>query len=1064
MDRAPWSVKGINQRARTIAREAARSEGVSLGEYLNSLILGEAEDDVRHNELAPPERPEAASTSTLDHLARRVEAVEARSTLAITGIDQSVMGLLARLEKAEDGNTVIAGHVDTFIEELRETHSALAGKVRQLEEDESGERNLQALKALEEALGKLAAHVYQEGEHAQTEAEAIKGRVEAGFTDLNERMEKVETRVETTLTEAARRVEETVAEAGSIAQAEARNFEENVGARLSRTEEDVSGALGSMEQTLLRVQERLNRAETTTDAALKGLEATFSSLDERISAISTAAGPEASARLRAEIDAHFEGLSEELRNEIAASREHMAEEISQIAAQGAEGDAINRVSDQVAGLAARLETRVAQSELSSAQAIEQIGEQVASVADRLQGRQDEAFGRLSAHVEQARSAQDARLSDALANMSSRIEALQADVAHEDTSPVQKAIASLAERLDLLEGQPITASHKGPSLGNELEKIADEDADVLSAFSAAVTTVEADEQALPKAVGAEDAFLPGLPEWAAPDAGASDEDYTPGLGVETIEPRGRSLSLDPLSEVALKGVDQPQFGSDDALVEVSPPSDPTRGETPIPPAHLDLDTDMPKAALSVGAEPIDEEPLAGADTAGPEPEIGLEEDFDASDYIARARRAAIAAAQGDAFGSDAGSSGGVGRLPLYAAASVIVLAAAGTSGFLYLRGKQSPVSGAVAVAEKTSPAPSSFETGSVSDPPSGPSGPTPAAPLAAVAASLTAPALPPGEELGAAPVDPLPAPAATTLAPEDLVNTEIPPVAQPEPQPQPIAATASFAPIPPAVTLASAAESGDRIASYLLGLERLENADYSAAAELISDSARKGLPIAQYQLAKLFEKGLGVPRDLAEARRWTEQAASGGNVRAMHDLAVFFADGEGGEQSFAQAVEWFGKAAEFGVLDSQYNLAVLYQQGLGISEDLEEAVFWFSVAAEAGDQGAADQVQALAARLDPEAELTIRARVEGWRGARANPPANGEFGRQAWDGAGVERVRAVQRAMNALGYDVGTADGVFGPATRASIRAYQRAEGLAETGTISAALVESLNAKSAAATT
>ena len=37
--RGPWSVKGIDAKAREAALQAARSEGVTLGDYLNRLLL-----------------------------------------------------------------------------------------------------------------------------------------------------------------------------------------------------------------------------------------------------------------------------------------------------------------------------------------------------------------------------------------------------------------------------------------------------------------------------------------------------------------------------------------------------------------------------------------------------------------------------------------------------------------------------------------------------------------------------------------------------------------------------------------------------------------------------------------------------------------------------------------------------------------------------------------------------------------------------------------------------------------------------------------------------------------
>ena len=44
----PWSVKGVRPEARETAREAARRSGMSLGEWLNSVILEQADEDGLH--------------------------------------------------------------------------------------------------------------------------------------------------------------------------------------------------------------------------------------------------------------------------------------------------------------------------------------------------------------------------------------------------------------------------------------------------------------------------------------------------------------------------------------------------------------------------------------------------------------------------------------------------------------------------------------------------------------------------------------------------------------------------------------------------------------------------------------------------------------------------------------------------------------------------------------------------------------------------------------------------------------------------------------------------------
>ena len=110
---APWSVKGIDPKAREIAKDLARRQGLTLGDWLNRMIL---EDTLLPDEggaaSEPAGRPIANEEfgrlrEALDRLSTRVESAEHRSTLAISGIDQTVLGLLSRLgrmvfERGED--------------------------------------------------------------------------------------------------------------------------------------------------------------------------------------------------------------------------------------------------------------------------------------------------------------------------------------------------------------------------------------------------------------------------------------------------------------------------------------------------------------------------------------------------------------------------------------------------------------------------------------------------------------------------------------------------------------------------------------------------------------------------------------------------------------------------------------------------------------------------------------------------------------------------------------------------------------------------------------------------
>jgi pilus assembly protein CpaE len=209
---------------------------------------------------------------------------------------------------------------------------------------------------------------------------------------------------------------------------------------------------------------------------------------------------------------------------------------------------------------------------------------------------------------------------------------------------------------------------------------------------------------------------------------------------------------------------------------------------------------------------------------------------------------------------------------------------------------------------------------------------------------------------------------------------------------PAAAAATPAPVvaarPPAPS--PALQPVDLLPEYEQALALIVAGDAQQGASLLRRTAERGFPMAQYRLAKLYERGEGVPADLAQARQWTERAAAGGNRLAMHDLGVYFARGEGATQDEAAAFRWFRQAAEFDVAASQYNLGVFYLQGRGVSADPAEALFWFLLAARQGDEEAAARAAALEADLSPMHVEQARARAQAFRPRAPNAIANGVF--------------------------------------------------------------------------
>ena len=265
------------------------------------------------------------------------------------------------------------------------------------------------------------------------------------------------------------------------------------------------------------------------------------------------------------------------------------------------------------------------------------------------------------------------------------------------------------------------------------------------------------------------------------------------------------------------------------------------------------------------------------------------------------------------------------------------------------------------------------------------------------------------------------------------------------------------------SLSAAADAGNPVAQFQLGLTRIEAGDIAEGAALLKQAADADQPAALYRLAKLHESGQGVAQDDTAARRLIERAARGGNRIAMHDLALYYTEGRGGlEADMLTARSWFEQAALRGVLDSQYNLALLSESADGgLVPNREDALFWYSVAASKGDQYAIGRRDALRPLLQGDAAARVDARVAAFTPRAIDKEANGIFGPQPWTATRTASapdgtVRSAQALLAQLGYDVGTADGLMGARTRAAVMAFEGANGLPRTGRVDSALIDRLS--------
>lgn len=245
----------------------------------------------------------------------------------------------------------------------------------------------------------------------------------------------------------------------------------------------------------------------------------------------------------------------------------------------------------------------------------------------------------------------------------------------------------------------------------------------------------------------------------------------------------------------------------------------------------------------------------------------------------------------------------------------------------------------------------------------------------------------------APALPAPSPASakqtlvTTKTADPIVTgsvsrSQAPPAAPPLEAPPPALGTEA---------LRMAAAEGDPRAQFIIAGRYLDGqgteTDYAKALYWYRQAATRGLAPAQYRLATMYERGKGAAADPAQALAWYERAATGGNIKAMHNAAVLAAGDSAGPADFDKAFRWFKAAAARGFGDSQFNLAILYERGLGTSPSKEEAYLWYSLAGAQGDADSAQRAASLAKQL-PDMELkALGLRLSAWAPTPSDDSAN-----------------------------------------------------------------------------
>lgn len=980
-------MKGIDPKAREIAKDLARRSGMTLGEWLNQMIIDGGEADAPPFEESPrrayapepPPRPRfyddydyaprdfapsrdtqqlARLTHAFERLSARMEAAEHRSTLAISGIDQSVMGVLSRMEGVERDQTAMAARFDGALDEMHLAHGKTADRLRKMEQDDAP--RVEAMKAMETALSRLATQLYDGETRTRESLAQFKDDVGGAIR----RLDKVEQRqdvmdtldaeklVEIAVSRVADRLDAAELRTTTAMRALETSFAE-LDKRLGETENGLAasadrhaGALDTVERRLERLAADLGEqvAETRNELAEKlksaanagKIELLEQGLNDLAAQVDQAEHNSAQAidKLGREVvrvaeslgqrvtavEAHSQGMADQLGGEMARLADAMEKRVHR--ADDAQAEALERLGEEIARIAEKLSERIASSERRSSQAIDDVADQVQLVAERSKERYDRAGADIVERIRQSEQRTAKLLEEAQARIDARLAETRRTLATEELVKAETPAAPTVEAAPV--SVPAPLPERAPSF-HDLVSFPEE----------------------PAGAEHEPVFL------AEPSFHAE-----PSFQAESEAPFGAAAVDDPFLDV------EPAF--EPATHETVAHHDDAHHDDALTLEH-DADDDwMGAAALAATAPTAEDRPLTEDETVALlQPELAAQDTHEAfiaplstRDLIAQARAAAkassgdrarprgptrIAAPEPDlrpnlGFGrAKKKPDSGVTLKTTLLATGVAATATVAAVGLVVSSGGADLLTGGGARAPETAKlAPSAASPAK-----------TPAAPASDTLAVAVAP-----EPAAQVPTSG----AAASL--QQAAGAD--------------ATTAGAKPAPDAKRVYEAAESQI-------------NAGEPSGLEAMKRAANLGYGPAQFFLAKLYEDGRsGVAKDEKEARRWTERAAQTGVALAEHNLGYYYFDGVGGVKDRNAAATWFRRAAEQGVVDSQYNLARLYELGEGVPQNSAEAYKWYLLAAAGGDQGAQRSADSLKRQLPPEAVALAQKFAQGFHARPVNP--------------------------------------------------------------------------------
>ncbi len=922
---APWSVKGIDPKAREIAKDLARRSGMTLGEWLNQVIMEDGEDEAvtvapfgrRSAPYGGPDRrgrqrrlddaydrdayaleqrersrPPAIDArddielaqvmQTLATLSARLETAENRTTLAISGVDQAVARLLARLEANERDQLATADRLERVSEDLRDNQERAYDRLRDVERHANSPRSVEAMRGIEEALGKIAGQVLE----ADTRHRADVTRAREDLVEVGRRLDRVEDRREP---DTAGLVDGVVA---------------RISERLEQAEARTSGAIRTLESSLIHLDERLKSTETRLDA---DRETRFEKLAGDLSQRVEEARSELVRRFDTAADGRFDQVDRslaELSGHVQAAEtrsaqaiERMGHEVLRIAqnlnrrmtgVERSSSQAVERVGGEMTRVANAVETRLRQADSMQAQHLEKLGQEIARISERLTERiahserrnaltaddVGERIGRVADKLEAKYDRASGEIADRIRQSEERTARLLAEA----RETIDRSLARTEERAAAPEAPPAPVVREQPqALRRETPAFPQQPFPQQSFEREAF----AQDTFAPEPFAAENfdepAFAPAAPEALFEPAAQAPQFQAPAFPTSNFQTLAEAAPVhdEPTADQTF----------DEFFSAPQTPAPATHAVEPAPFDDFSGDTEFVSPQELRAARPAvsTKEAIEAARAAA---RLGVRNSSADSSPLFGAKRGGGKAKLNERVEKETKREGSTVKKALLASGVAAVISVSATGYWMLAQdGGRGAHNGGV-----------------------------------------------------------------KTLA-GDLFKG---------------GADLEHAPLAAVAYAQSSASNGDQAQAetiYQKAVDKITNNAPDGVGEL-SRAANLGYAPAQAYLASLYTNGAsGVAKDPTEARRWTERAALGGNRRSMFNLGMFFFEGTGGPQDQAEAANWLKKSAELGLVDGQYNIARLYEQGIGVKRDPIEAYKWYLIAGRNGDGPAKSGAALLRNSLD-----------------------------------------------------------------------------------------------------